>query len=335
VRYIVYGAGAVGGAIGGRLAHAGYEVTLIARGAHLGALLTDGLRLVTPDGEAHPPVTVVGSPAEAAPEGGDVVMLAMKSQGTEAAICELDAVAGRDVAVVCAQNGVHNERIVTRRGMPTYAMCVMLPATHLVPGTVLLHAAPMGGILDVGRYPSGTDEVSERIARDLREAMFESRSEPRIMRWKYAKLLNNLSNALDAACGSGSRRSDLSRRARAEGEACYEAAGIDRASQEEERERRTGMPSLRAAGGVEHQGSSSWQSLARGTGNIETDWLNGEIVLLGRLHDIPTPVNEALRRLANRMARDDLPPGSCSIEQVEAEVRRSESTGVGEPRRVN
>ncbi len=325
MRYIVYGAGAIGGAIGGRLAHAGHDVILITRGAHLDALRTGGLRLVTPDEELHPPVRVVGSPAEAAPEPGDVVILAMKSQGTEVAVCELDAVIGRDVAVFCAQNGVDNERVASRRGADTYAMCVVLPATHLEPGAVFHHAAPVGGILDVGRYPAGIDETSERVAADLRDAMFESRADPKIMRWKYAKLLNNLGNALDAACGMEGRRGDLFRRARAEGEACYEAAGIDYASSEEDRERRTVMSPLRSAGGMEHQGSSSWQSLARNTGNIEADWLNGEIVLLGRLHDVATPVNEVLRRLANRMARDRVPPGSLSTEQIEAEVRQFEA----------
>ena len=43
-------------------------------------------------------------------------------------------------------------------------------------------------------------------------------------------------------------------------------------------------------------GGSSWQSLVRGTGTIETDFLNGEIVLLGRLHGIPTPVNADIQR---------------------------------------
>ena len=85
------------------------------------------------------------------------------------------------------------------------------------------------------------------------------------------------------------------------------------------------MSPLRSAGGVEYQGSSSWQSLARNTGNIEADWLNGEIVLLGRLHDVVTPVNEVLRSLANRMARDRVPPGSLSTEQIETQVRQFET----------
>jgi len=60
--------------------------------------------------------------------------------------------------------------------------------------------------------------------------------------------------------------------------------------------------------------------LARGTGSIEADYLNGEIVLLGRLHGVDTPANAALQRVANGMARERLPAGSLSIKEVEAEV---------------
>ena len=52
------------------------------------------------------------------------------------------------------------------------------------------------------------------------------------------------------------------------------------------------------------------QSLLRGTGSVEVDQLNGEVVLLGRLHGVPTPVNELLQRLTNELARDRRPPGS-------------------------
>jgi 2-dehydropantoate 2-reductase len=73
--------------------------------------------------------------------------------------------------------------------------------------------------------------------------------------------------------------------------------------------------------GQERAGSSSWQSLARGTRAIETDYLNGEIVLLGRLHGVATPVNEALCELAGRHARDGGAPGQLSAQDVAAAAR--------------
>jgi 2-dehydropantoate 2-reductase len=64
-------------------------------------------------------------------------------------------------------------------------------------------------------------------------------------------------------------------------------------------------------------GSSSWQSLARGTGNIEADFLNGEIVLLGRLHGTPTPANAVLQRLANDLAVTKGQPQSIPLADIQ------------------
>ena len=81
--------------------------------------------------------------------------------------------------------------------------------------------------------------------------------------------------------------------------------------------------SIKEVPGHEWAGSSSRQSLARGTGSIEADYLNGEIVLLGRLHSVPTPVNELLQREANAAALARLPPGSIPIEVVAAKLART------------
>jgi 2-dehydropantoate 2-reductase len=92
--------------------------------------------------------------------------------------------------------------------------------------------------------------------------------------------------------------------------ACFRAAGIEGASREEDRDRRGDILQMRSIEGEGRGGGSSWQSLARGTGRIETDYLNGEIVLLGRLHGVATPVNERLQRVANELARTGAPPGT-------------------------
>jgi 2-dehydropantoate 2-reductase len=76
-------------------------------------------------------------------------------------------------------------------------------------------------------------------------------------------------------------------------------------------------------GGVPRPGSSQWQSLHRRTGTIEADYLNGEIVMLGRLHDVPTPVNALLRRLAHELVAGGRPPGAMSTDELRALVERS------------
>lgn len=316
VRFIVYGAGAVGGTIGGRLFEHGHDVVLIARGGHGAAIARDGLRLRTPDGDHVLPIPVVDHPSALDPGPGDVVVLAMKTQDTEAALSDLAAVAAPGLALVCAQNGVENERMALRRFPDVHAMCVMLPATHLDPGVVVAHGAPLSGILDVGRYPAGTDEVTGEVAEALDSSGFSSRADPAVMRRKYAKLLMNLGNALEAASGRATRTSDLGSRARREALACYAAAGIDAATVEEDATRRGDLVAIAAIEGVERGGGSSWQSLARGAGTVEADHLNGEIVLLGRLHGVPTPVNALLQRVANDMARTREPAGSLPLEQL-------------------
>src|SRR2546428_7317017 len=167
MRYIVYGAGAIGGSIGARLFQHGHNVILICRGPHLEAVQRDGLTLRTPDETVTLPVRAVGHPSEIDFGPDDVVFLTMKSQHTAAALDDLRA-AARDVPVVCAQNGVANERMAARRFSRVYGMIVVLPATHLRPGEVVAHAAPVGGVLDAGCYPHGTDLLIVAVATDLK-----------------------------------------------------------------------------------------------------------------------------------------------------------------------
>jgi 2-dehydropantoate 2-reductase len=316
MRVVIYGAGAIGGVIGGRLFEAGHDVTLIARGEHGQALQERGLELVSPDGAKVLPIPTVGQAEEVELRSGDVVVLAMKTQDTAAAVAQLVAHAPDDVRIVCAQNGVENERLVLRHFAHVYAMAVMCPATHLAPGRVVAHAAPVTGLLDLGCYPAGVDQSAEDIAAALGRATFVSVARPDIVRWKYRKLLTNLVNAASALCGPVDGLKPLVRLLRAEGEACVAAAGIDVATLDEDRERRGDLLQVRPVEGVTRLGGSSWQSLARGLGSIETDYLNGEIVLLGRLHGVPTPANELLQRLAREAAAARRPPGYLPVEEL-------------------
>lgn len=321
MRYVVIGAGAIGGTIGGRLAEAGREVVLVARGAHLAALQESGLRLDDPERSRTLRIPAVGSVDEVGWRAGDVALISTKTQDTEALLDALHTVAP-DVPVVCAQNGVANERFAAARFAEVQAMCVMLPAEHLTPGRVVAYSAPVPGGLDVGRYPEGVDEVSEGIAADLTAAGFSSLADPQVMQAKYRKLLMNLANAAEAACGPGSPRlRELTAAAREEGERCLAAAGIAVLSVEQERARRDGLITVRPVDGAARRGGSTWQSLVRGTGSVEAAYLNGEIIELGRRHGIPTPVNSLLLDTVTRMAEDAEPPGSRDAEQLLAAAR--------------
>ncbi len=320
VRHVIYGAGAIGATIGGLLQHRGHEVVLIARGAHAATMARDGLSLLTPTEHLQLKVVVATQPSEANLTDDDVVFMAMKSQDSGAALHAL-AGTGFNGAVVCAQNGVDNERQALRHFERVYGMCVQLPGTFLEPGMVACHGSPALGSLDVGRYPHGIDDQAETIAAALRSAGFQSRAEADVMAIKHAKLLGNLANALDASVDRHAMRSELAKAARREGKACFQAAGIacvDQATYAE-RVKDVGIVEL---DGIAQRGSSSWQSLVKGTGSVETDYLNGEIVLLGRLYGVPTPVNAVLQRVVTDMARNHRPANSYRLEELEALVER-------------
>jgi 2-dehydropantoate 2-reductase len=318
MRFVVFGAGAIGGVVGARLHQAGHPVSLIARGAHLDAIRAHGLTLVDPAGSAVLEIEAVGSPAEVRWKGDEVVMLAMKGQDTGAALAALRAVAPHRTPVVCLQNGVDNERRALRLFENVYGAVVMLPAAHIEPGVVESHASKLTGIVDIGRYPSGGDELADEVTAALRESRFDSCARDDVMRLKYAKLLLNLANAVGAICRPGPDNERVIDVAREEGNAALSAAGIDSDAPEVAdvtgRWERIGVQTDRRGG------SSTWQSLARHAGEVETDYLNGEIALLGRLHGVPTPVNAALCRLAARVARDGAGPQTLTGRDVLSEA---------------
>ncbi|RFU36982.1 ketopantoate reductase family protein [Actinomadura logoneensis] len=324
MRYVVIGAGAIGCSIGGRLHQAGHDVVLVARGEHGRVLREDGLTLVTPGERLRLRVPVVSGPDEVELDPDHVLVLAVKTQDTVAA---LDAwrhrpvrgggTAGERLPVFCAQNGVANERMALRRFRHVYGAFVLLPASYLEPGEVIAPCGPLTGLLVLGRHPSGADGTAERIGADLAASRFRTEVVPDLPRWKYLKLLGNLGNAIEAVCGEPSP--DLHARAWAEADRVLEAAGIGHAANRDVAELRGDAVEVRHVDGVSELRNSSWQSLARG-GSLETDYLNGEIVLLGRLHGVPTPVNETLLDVANEFARLRRSPGELTLKELTARV---------------
>jgi len=317
VRIVIIGAGAVGGTVAARLALAGHDVLVVARGAHGEAIRADGLLFESPTGAHRVDLPVALSVSEVDVGPDDVVLLGVKSHDTAAVLDDLRRVAPITTPVVCMQNGVDNERQALRRFPNVYGMCVMLPADHLRPGSVRVYTAPSSGLLDLGRYPSGVDALSRELAALLSASTFASIARPDIMRWKYRKLIMNLGNALEALIGPVPRGSELARRLRDEGEAVLAAAGIDAVSRSDDAARRGDVLEIQPIRGVPRDGGSTYQSLQRGTA-IETDYLTGEIVLLGRLHGVPTPVNALLQELVADAAALGGPPASTTEDELVA-----------------
>jgi 2-dehydropantoate 2-reductase len=334
VRYVVLGAGAIGGTIGALLAESGQDVVLVARGEHARVMAEHGLRLATPDRviTVRPPVLSEVAALDLA--AGDVLVTTTKSQDT-AGLLEL--VAGKphadEVVVLCAQNGVENERIALRLFPFVLGCSVMVPAVHLEPGRVDAQGTPYAGMLEIGPYPVGAGMPAgiavDDVAADLTTAGFIATAHADVMRWKYAKLVRNTGNAVTALCGDDldeeGRRlvEEADHRAMDEARQVLAVAGIDFVGDDEWNSHRGDRVQIGVVEGRTRGGGSSWQSIARGTGSIESDALNGEIVLLARLHGTTAPVNQLLQREASLLARRRGRPGEMSPQRLVALLDRA------------
>lgn len=311
MRYIIYGAGAIGGVVGAGLFRAGNDVVLIARGEHYEAIKEKGLEVNDPTGRSKFPIQIVNHPRELSYGNDDVVMLAMKSQDTLMSLNELVKVAPVTTSVVCVQNGVENERTALRFFANVYGVCVVGGTTYLEPGIVLAESGPIFGSLDIGRYPEGLDARALTISDALADSWMMFPRE-RVMEWKYTKMLRNLVLAVQALCGANVRQGKFFDIARAEGEVCLRAAGIGFVDDDEWSRARALGPEVPLPPGGRTLGGSSWQSLARGTGSIESAYLNGEILLLARQHGLEVPANLLLYELGVKAAATGQQPGTMA-----------------------
>ena len=321
MRVIIYGAGAVGSVIGGRLRQGGADVVLVTRSAHATAISERGLTLRTAQGSEVVDIHAVTSIDELRPMNDDVVIITAKTQDTPQIHAELFDW-NPDVAVACGTNGVEHERMAVRRFARVYGMVIQLPAQFEKPGEVTALCAPTNAILDVGRYPDGVDDTSQELAALIDGSpRLLSEADDDVMTKKYGKLLINLGNIADAACGMAGRGARVTAAAIDEGKSVYAAAGI-RWEQTPERvahyKERAATMQFDIPAGDTFVGGSTWQSLMKGATTLETDFFNGEILMLGRLHGVPTPTNEFLQRYAARMLRGEVKAGSVTTEDLDA-----------------
>lgn len=309
MRVIIYGAGAIGCVVGGHLASAEYDVVLIGRPGHINAIRQNGLRLITPTGTKILHLTAFTSPNEIDFGRDDVVFLCMKGQDTEEALSDLRKVT-KDVPIFCFQNGVQNEEVAIRYFPKVYGVRVNLGGVFLTNGEVMARRDPPGWFI-MGRYPTGTDDLVEVMAANLRDAGFFVKVTPDVMPYKWGKLMGNLGNAINAITNlrGGDDNDRVAKAVRQEAREILAQAGIRWVSDEElAREWLECTSQPRSILDIEAK-SSTWQSLARRQGTVESDFLNGEIVRLAKRLGTQAPINETLLRICQEMAAKRELPG--------------------------
>jgi 2-dehydropantoate 2-reductase len=332
-RYLIIGAGAIGGALGAVLTRAGIPTVLVARGRHAETLAAAGLTLRTPDGTFHTPVTAVSGAEHLRLTPDDVLVFTTKTQQLDVALQQwVDrpvhgpdgplGTAGDLLPVLTALNGVAAEEKALRYFRRVFGVCVWLPAVHLEPGEVIVRSWPVVGQFHIGRWPAslrtqGDAELLPGLAATWTSAGIRVNVVDDVAPWKYNKLLSNLANAAGALSTDGADLTQVVAALRAEGERVLRDAGIEFVSFKISTAARADGPTPRPVPGRNTGPSNStWQSLSRNTGNVETDFFNGEIVRLAHRHGSTAPINAALARAARSVVRNGLGANRYSAGQL-------------------
>ncbi len=284
------GTGGVGGYFGARLADSGTDVAFIARGAHLQALRTSGLRLVSPKGNVHlPRVTATDDPTMIGPV--DVVFFTVKLYDSEAAYGLLPPLVGPDTVVVTFQNGIDSvDGLANTIGRAHVAGGVAHVQAAIVEPGVIRHTALdllIFGELDGSRTPR-----LQRLYDGCIAAGFEARLTDRIEDELWLKFvrLTSLSGMMSAARSPlGVLRDDEDLWAMLQA-AIMEAMAVAHA-------RHVQFPPnvvsdmLRHIGGMPaHAKSSMLEDLEHGR-RLELPWLNARLVRVGEELAVPTPIH--------------------------------------------
>lgn len=291
MRVAVMGAGALGGYFGGRLATAGHEVTLIARGTHLDALRRNGLTIRSPKGDAHiPDIEATDDPGDVGPV--DVVIFAVKNQDVDASAKALVPVLGRGTWAITVQNGVRaperlaeilgNERVVPG--------VVRMPGDISAPG-VIRHSADF----DFIHFGELDGQVTERV-QGFRDALVEAGCMAEISTDIRTELWRKFTMQASFASVSALTRLDVGViRESSECSSMFHSSIKETAAVAQ-----AVLPNL-----GEDLSTAAWDfiqkvppkahasmldDLNRGK-PIEIDYLSGEVVRLGRKHGVPTPIH--------------------------------------------
>jgi 2-dehydropantoate 2-reductase len=314
MRSIIYGAGAIGSVLGGVLFRHGQEAVLIGRQGHVDAINRDGLKLGTPVGNFTLKIPAVTAPDQIEFRSDDVVFLTMKSQGTLEAVKDLKKVV-KDIPIFCMQNGVRNEEIASQYFPRVYGVMLRFGTEYLTDGEVVCRRDPPAFLI-LGRYPNGVDETCEEVATTLRSAEFIVSLNSDVMPFKWGKLMTNLVNAAQAV--TGARDPGTTRVIQAAREEAYEIARQAGVNWKSDEEVLKDYPEFqeklnnRNFGGL----TSTWQSLIRQTGTVETEYLNGEIVRLAKRIGLAAPINAKLVEIVLDMAAKREAPGRYNSEQL-------------------
>ena len=295
MKILIMGSGGVGGFYGGRLAHAGYDVTFVARGAHLAAMREKGLLIESESrGNIHVPrVKVTEDPASVG--RAEYVIIGVKLWDTEAVARAVKPAVGPETGVLSLQNGVIKDDIIRRVVGPENLMGgVAYVGTSIARPGVIRQVGPLQRLL-FGEYDGRRSARAEALLEALLKAGIDAELSTDIRRtlWeKYVFLVGLSGSTASTRLTIGPIRENPQTRAflldlMKETVAVGRALGVDLPPDYAEQR-------LQFADGVAYDMTSSlYHDLERGN-PLEVEWLSGGVVQLGKQVGVPTPMNRAV-----------------------------------------
>jgi len=319
-RVLIFGAGAIGGYMGVKLAQAGARVTFFARGAHLEAMMANGIKLISEGAETTiRDANFTGDPREAGPQ--DFVIVSLKAHGLVAAVDQVAALLGPETALVTAMNGVpywyfHKHggpydgkrlesvdpggALWTKLGPERAIGCVVYPAANILAPGVIEHT--YSNRFTLGE-PDGTKSARVSALSELMiKAGFKAPVRPRIRDDMWVKLWGNLCfnplsaltcATLDVLTGDPDTRA-VARAMMLEAQTLGEALGIKFGIDVDKR--------IEGAKEVGAHKTSMLQDLEAGK-PMEIDALLGAVVEMGDLVGHPMPACRMVLALVRQRAR--------------------------------
>jgi 2-dehydropantoate 2-reductase len=296
VKVAVYGAGAVGGYFGGRLAQAGAFVQLIARGRHLEALKGSGLRVRSVRGDFQLRLPATDDPAEVGP--CDVVLFCVKSFDTEAAAARLASLLAPQTAVLSLQNGVDNEEKIAREVGWEHVLggAAYIFATVTEPGLIADTGGP--GRIVFGEWDGSHSSRVRDLLEWFRKAQVDAEASSDIQSdlwYKFAFICAQAGMTAATRLPIGRIRSEpeswaMFQRLLEEVYAVAAAVGVRLPADTVQRH-------LRFAEGLEPHGYSSLHDDLAGGRRLELEALHGTVVRLGREHGVEVPASQAVHAI--------------------------------------
>jgi 2-dehydropantoate 2-reductase len=294
MRIAVVGAGGVGGGFGAALAHAGADVTFIARGAHLAAMKSRGLKIDSPRGNTHLAATkATDDPKAVGPV--DYVLFCVKLWDVESAGEHIKPMVGPDTAVITLQNGIDApERLLPILGdKAVMGGVAQISASITAPGVITQVGTFMR--LVFGELEGGKSARGQAFFDMCKKAGFDATHSDQIVTdlWmKFILLATNASMTALTRQPIGKLRDDPD--IRPQFIAAYkEVIDVGRARGVKLAENALESVLTFNASAPPTMKASMALDLERGN-RIELPWLGGKVVELGRQLGMPTPTHSLM-----------------------------------------